>query len=75
MQKKIRVLGIAPYETMLNTMTRVAEERKDIELIDARYGGLEDGAEIVRAYDPDKYDVILSRGGTNACLILSRGEN
>jgi DNA-binding protein Fis len=68
MQKKIRVLGVAPYETMLNTMIRVAEERKDIELVEARYGDLENGAEIVRAYDPDKYDVILSRGGTKLCI-------
>ena len=64
MLQKVRVLGIAPYDSMKTTMIRIAKQFSRIELVDALVGDLEDGADIVKHYDESKYDVILSRGGT-----------
>lgn len=60
---KTRILAIAPYQGMKELMNEIAKERKDMELtIDI--GDLETGLNIVRSYDLDDYDVIVSRGGT-----------
>lgn len=61
--KKIRVLGIAPYDGMKTIMQKVAEERTDIEL-DVFVGDLQKGLEIARSNFRSNYDVIISRGGT-----------
>ncbi|HPS80320.1 MAG TPA: PrpR N-terminal domain-containing protein [Candidatus Limiplasma sp.] len=61
--EKIRVLGIAPYEGMLNLMRAAAEKRDDISLT-AFVGDLDSGVAIASRYTNDDFDVILSRGGT-----------
>lgn len=61
--KKIRILGIAPYEGMRDMMVNIAAERNDIELT-AYVGDLEKGAEIAKAHLAEGYDAIISRGGT-----------
>ena len=43
----IRILGIAPYDSMKNAMLRAAEKYPQIHL-DVYIGNLERGAEIVR---------------------------
>ena len=63
MNRKIRILGVAPYESMKDTMLRVANERDDIE-VTAVVGDLEAGANVVRQYESEDFDAILSRGGT-----------
>ncbi|MDO4326185.1 MAG: PrpR N-terminal domain-containing protein [bacterium] len=63
MEKKIKILGIAPYEGMKSIMTQLAQEREDLEL-DVFIGDLEKGAEIVRRNSYSNYDAIISRGGT-----------
>lgn len=63
MGKKVRILGIAPYEAMQKTMIRAACTRDDIE-VTALVGNMEDGANIVRQYENDNFDAIVSRGGT-----------
>lgn len=63
MDKKTKILGIAPYEGMKSLMTRLAGQREDIEL-DVYVGDLEAGAEIASRHTLQDYDVILSRGGT-----------
>lgn len=63
MNRKIRVLGIAPYEALKNTMIRVANERSDVELT-VEVGNIEAGAAIARKYENENFDAILSRGGT-----------
>lgn len=63
MEKKIKILGIAPYEGMKSIMTQLAQEREDLEL-DVFIGDLEKGAEIVRRNSHSNYDAIISRGGT-----------
>ncbi len=61
--KKTRILGIAPYEGMLQLMQLAAAKRDDITLT-AFVGDLQTGAAIAQRYGTDDFDVILSRGGT-----------
>lgn len=61
--KKIRILGIAPYEGMKSLMMKLASQRNDLEL-DVFVGDLEKGAEIAKRNFNENYDVIVSRGGT-----------
>lgn len=63
MDKKIKILGIAPYDGMRALMTRLAKQREDIDLT-VYVGDLEAGAEIASKHTLQDYDVILSRGGT-----------
>lgn len=63
MDRRIRALGIAPYEAMKTAMQKLAAQRNDLEL-DVYSGDLECGAEIVRHNLNSGYDVIISRGGT-----------
>jgi DNA-binding protein Fis len=63
MKRKIRVLAIAPYEALKDTMIRIANERSDIELT-IRVGVINEGADIVKEYNQGDFDAILSRGGT-----------
>ncbi len=60
---RIRILGIAPYEGMQNSMDRVAEAYPNLQL-DVYIGDLEEGVAIVRNAPPNTYDCIISRGGT-----------
>jgi len=61
--KKIKVLGIAPYEGMKSIMHKMAAERDDIDLT-VYVGDLGEGVEIARRNFHSDYDVIISRGGT-----------
>lgn len=61
--KKIRVLGIAPYEGMKSIMAKLAKERTDM-ILDVYVGDLDRGAEIAQRNFDSNYDVIISRGGT-----------
>ena len=60
---KVKVLGIAPYEGMLNQMQQAAAKRSEIDLT-AFVGDMQTGAAIASRYTSDDFDVILSRGGT-----------
>ena len=60
----IRVLAIAPYESMKISLTHAAEHFPELSL-DVYTGDLEEGVNIVKGRDSTRYDVILSRGGTN----------
>ena len=68
--RKIRILGIAPYEGIKNLMEQAAAQREDIEL-DVLIGDMEAGAAIASRYSESDLDVIISRGGT-AELIRAR---
>lgn len=59
----IKILCIAPYQNLKNSMYAVAENFENIELT-VFVGDLEAGAEIARQYMKDNFDVIISRGGT-----------
>lgn len=60
----IRILGIAPYEGIAHLMRQAAEKRHDISLT-VYVGDLSDGVDLATAHaDADRFDVILSRGGT-----------
>lgn len=63
MDKKIKILGIAPYEGMKALMMRLVGQRNDIDLT-VYVGDLEAGAEIASRHTFQDYDAILSRGGT-----------
>lgn len=61
--KKIKILGIAPYESMKSLMQQAVAKRNDIELT-AFTGDLETGVEIASKYTSNDFDFIVSRGGT-----------
>lgn len=65
----IRVLAIAPYESMAASLVHSSESFRNIRL-EVHTGDLEEGVDIVRHLDLNNYDVIISRGGT-ADLIRS----
>lgn len=60
--KKIKALGIAPYEGIKNLMDKISEEKNEIE-ISTYTANLEDGINILKNADTN-YEVIISRGGT-----------
>jgi len=62
-QKKVKILGIAPYEGMKSIMTMIASQRDDIDL-NVFVGDLNKGVEIAKRNISSDCDVILSRGGT-----------
>ena len=68
--KKVRILGIAPYRGMKTIMQKIAEERDDIEL-DVFVGDLQKGVEIARDNAYSDYDIIISRGGTAQMIARS----
>ena len=63
LQRKIKLLGIAPYEGMRISMTKLAQQREDLEL-DVFLGDMELGVSIVNSMNLSEYDAIISRGGT-----------
>ena len=61
---RVRILAVAPYESMKNALQHAAEGFPDL-AVDVRLGDLAEGAEIVRSLPPGAgYDAIISRGGT-----------
>lgn len=63
----IRILGIAPYDSMHTAMEQAAQAYPNIEL-DVHTGDLEEGRAIVEGIPPDTYDCIISRGGTASLI-------
>ena len=59
----VRVLAIAPYDSMAVSLIHAVEAFPNIRM-KTYTGDLEEGAAIVRKVDLLEYDVILSRGGT-----------
>ncbi|MDC7288469.1 PrpR N-terminal domain-containing protein [Blautia schinkii] len=70
--RKIKILAIAPYEGMAETILAIAQQREDLD-VTVRVGNLSTGLQIAKTLEHQNYDVILSRGGT-ADLIRSSGE-
>lgn len=60
---KTRVLAIVPYAGMKDLMTEVASKRSDIDL-HVEVGDMEKGVQVFRDSSSEKYDVVISRGGT-----------
>ena len=58
-----RILAIAPYDDMHTTLKRVAQSYSNAQ-IDIFTGDLEEGVAIVEQIPENKYDCIISRGGT-----------
>lgn len=67
--RNIKILAIAPYEGMAETIAGLANQRDNID-ITVKIGDLQKGLTIARELVHENYDVILSRGGT-ADLIRS----
>ena len=67
MERKVRVLGIAPYEGMRNLMESLAKEYPEIELT-TFVGDLEQGVEIAKNNFYGNFDVVTSTGGTARML-------
>lgn len=66
-QTSVRILGIAPYESMKTLMLNLAQNNTNIEL-NVFVGDLDKGVAIVNKLDLSQYDVIVSRGGTAQML-------
>ena len=65
--RKIRILGIAPYEGLKNMMDALAEYRSDITMT-TYLADLDNAVTLVSGLDLDSYDAVLSRGGTYLAL-------
>lgn len=63
MSKKIRLLGIAPYEELNYSMTIVGDQFDEID-IQIYTADLEEGQKLVSELPLENYDAIISRGGT-----------
>lgn len=62
-EKKIKILGIAPYQSLRTSMITLAESYENIELT-VYVGNLDAGVTLAQQYMNDNFDIILSRGGT-----------
>ncbi len=62
-QAVTRILGIAPYEGLRTVMERVAEDFPDVQL-ESYVGDLDAGVSIAEERLGERFDVIISRGGT-----------
>lgn len=63
MSTKIKILGIAPYEELNNSMSVVSKQFKEVES-DIYTADLKDGQQIATKLFNNNYDAIISRGGT-----------
>ena len=63
MNKRIRVLAIAPYEGLKNILLDAVEGRSHIDM-QIHVGDLDEGVKMVKGFQEDSYDLIISRGGT-----------
>lgn len=63
MSAKIKILGIAPYEELNNSMSIVSKQFKEVES-DIYTADLEEGQQIAAELFGNNYDAIISRGGT-----------
>lgn len=63
MERKYRILGIAPYENLKNAMVTEAAKYEDIEMV-VYTGNLEDGAQLALQHINEGFDILISRGGT-----------
>lgn len=63
MERKYRILGIAPYENLKNAMVTEAAKYEDIEMV-VYTGNLEDGAQLALQHMNEGFDILISRGGT-----------
>lgn len=61
--KKTKILVVAPYRGMAESITSIARKRKNIELT-VHIGDLNTGRRIAQELAHNNYDVIISRGGT-----------
>lgn len=66
-EKKIKILGIAPYQSLKTSMTVLAASYENIELV-TYVGNLNAGAELVTQFMDHDFDVIISRGGTASLI-------
>lgn len=60
---KYKILGVAPYESLKNSMARLAQDRQDMDL-EIYIANLEEGAALVKSLERESFDAIISRGGT-----------
>lgn len=63
MTAKIKILGIAPYEELNNSMSIVSKQFSDVES-DIYTADLEEGQQVAAERFSNNYDAIISRGGT-----------
>lgn len=65
--RKIRILGIAPYEGLKNVMDTIAAQRQDV-LLTTYHADLDYAPTLISGLDLEAYDAVLSRGGTALAL-------
>ncbi|MBO1305699.1 PrpR N-terminal domain-containing protein [Enterococcus sp. 669A] len=63
MTATVKILGIAPYEELNNSMNIVSKQFSDVQS-DIYTADLEEGQRLAAQLYQDDYDVIISRGGT-----------
>ena len=65
--KKIKILGVAPYDGMKTLIEKEAKSYKNVE-IKVVVGNLQEGVKLVQSNFHANYDAIISRGGTADAL-------
>ncbi len=68
MGKKMKLLGIAPYEELNHSMTIVGNQFADEIDVIIYTADLEEGRQLVSELPLEKYDAIISRGGTASLI-------
>lgn len=69
MREKVRILGIAPYQGLVELMKQYARQRPDVELT-AVLGNMEDGVQIAKEKYTE-YNIIISRANTASMISKS----
>ncbi len=63
MNRKFRILGIAPYQNLKTAMLSAAEKYDNVEMT-VYIGNLDDGVQLAEQHMEEGFDILLSRGGT-----------
>lgn len=63
MKEKIRLLVIAPYDTLGKTIIQVSKDYPQVE-VTLEVGCIQEGVQLMKKHNLDTYDAVLSRGGT-----------
>lgn len=63
MEKRIKILGIAPYEELNHSMHTIASQYKNVDTT-IYTADLVEGQQLATQLSPDGFDAIISRGGT-----------
>ena len=63
MNRKFKILAVAPYESLKEVLLQTAKEYPQLD-VTVEVGPIYEGLEKLQKYDLSQFDAVLSRGGT-----------